>query len=185
MLLLAIHCPLISFYHFGPPFVGKFRDRLPPLLAYKGGCRASAACFVIVASCYTLPIDFVLSLCYPFRGKVRWHCWSPWWSLDGTAGPLGGPWMARVRQVWKIAEEDLQGGIAGGAAFYSLGGTAGPLGGPWMALLVLLVIPGWHCWSSWWFLDGTAGPLDAPWMALLVKQNNLESLFDRMEKAIA
>jgi hypothetical protein len=38
-----------------------------------------------------------------------WHCWCSWWSLGGTAGPLGGPWMARVGQVLQIAEEELQG----------------------------------------------------------------------------
>ena len=47
------------------------------LRLYRGNCKASAACFVNAASCYTLPIENVLSLRCPFLGRAP-RSWAPW-----------------------------------------------------------------------------------------------------------
>jgi hypothetical protein len=76
-MLPATHCPLISFYHFAVCFwesAGGL-SRLPVFSSWLQGEFRSFGCLRWkLASCYTLPIDFVLSLCCFFvnrLGKLR------------------------------------------------------------------------------------------------------------------
>ena len=106
------------------------------LRLYRGNCKASAACFVNVASCYTLPIEDVLSLPCPFLGRAS-RSWVPWvvpgWqpldhigdaSCDACQNSYSKPtqnlfpgwhWCPPLGGLWMVASISLQQDGTGGA----------------------------------------------------------------------
>lgn len=91
MLLPAIHCPLKTFYHFDALFLAELRDLGSPGWSLDGSPW--------------------ITLVMPPVMHVRIHIANPLktYSLDGTGGPLGGPWMAASISL----QQDGTGGAPG------------------------------------------------------------------------
>ena len=91
MLLPAIHCPLKTFYHFHALFLAELRDLGSPGWSLDGSPW--------------------ITLVMPPVMHVRIHIANPLktYSLDGTGGPLGGPWMAASISL----QQDGTGGVPG------------------------------------------------------------------------
>ena len=91
MLLPAIHCPLKTFYHFDALFLAELRDLGSPGWSLDGSPW--------------------ITLVMPPVMHVRIHIANPLktYSLDGTGGPLGGPWMAASISL----QQDRIGGAPG------------------------------------------------------------------------
>ena len=91
MLLPAIHCPLKTFYHFHALFLAELRDLGSPGWSLDGSPW--------------------ITLVMPPVMHVRIHIANPLktYSLDGTGGPLGDPWMAASISL----QQDGTGGAPG------------------------------------------------------------------------
>ena len=91
MLLPAIHCPLKTFYHFHALFLAELRDLGSPGWSLDGSPW--------------------ITLVTPLVMHVKIHIANPLktYSLDGTGGPLGGPWMAASISL----QQDGTGGAPG------------------------------------------------------------------------
>ena len=91
MLLPAIHCPLKTFYHFHALFLAELRDLGSPGWSLDGSPW--------------------ITLVMPLVMHVKIHIANPLktYSLDGTGGPLGGPWMAASISL----QQDRTGGAPG------------------------------------------------------------------------